>query len=82
MPSGDAATVRTIERDYCSCSIAKAGDNVAVSLQGIDAGHVMPGGMLCHPDFPVTVASSLELKVLVLDIVTPILVGSQVSNPT
>ncbi|KAG1361231.1 HBS1-like protein [Cocos nucifera] len=78
MPSGDIATVRTIERDYCSCSIAKAGDNVAVSLQGIDGGHVMPGGVLCHPDFPVTVASSLELKVLVLDVVTPILVGSQV----
>ncbi|XP_019709511.1 uncharacterized protein [Elaeis guineensis] len=78
MPSGDIATVRTIERDHCSCSIAKAGDNVAVSLQGIDAGHVMPGGVLCHPDFPATVSSSLELKVLVLDIVTPILVGSQV----
>ncbi|XP_038971060.1 HBS1-like protein isoform X3 [Phoenix dactylifera] len=78
MPSGDLATVQTIQRDYCPCTIAKAGDNVAVSLQGIDAGHVMPGGVLCHPDLPVTVASSLELKILVLDIVTPILVGSQV----
>ncbi|KAJ6814759.1 HBS1-like protein [Iris pallida] len=78
MPSGDVATVRSIERDSSSCSIARAGDNVAVSLAGIEWGHVMPGGVLCHPDFPVTLATTLELKILVLDITTPILIGTQV----
>ncbi|XP_072995549.1 uncharacterized protein [Typha latifolia] len=78
MPSGDLGTVRAIERDSCRCNLARAGDSVAINLQGIDVGHLMPGGVLCHPDFPVTVAYRLELKILVLDIITPILVGSQV----
>lgn len=80
MPLREVATVRSIERDSCLCSVARAGDNVAVSLQGIDVVHVTPGGVLCHPDYPVTVASRLELKILVLDIMGPILVGSKVEN--
>lgn len=78
MPSGDIGTVRSLERDSQPCSVARAGDNVAVSLQGIDGSNVMAGGVLCHPDFPVSVAKHLEVKVLVLDVTTPILVGSQV----
>ncbi|KAL4603250.1 hypothetical protein ACB092_10G111500 [Castanea dentata] len=77
MPSGAVGSVRSLERDSQACTSARAGDNVAVSLQGIDAGNVMAGGVLCHPDFPVAVAKRLELKVLVLDITTPILFGSQ-----
>ncbi|PIA33085.1 hypothetical protein AQUCO_04200088v1 [Aquilegia coerulea] len=77
MPSGDLATVRSLERDSKPCDIAKAGDNVVVCLQGIDVSHVMAGGVLCHPDFPVAVATHLELKVLMLDVAVPVLVGSQ-----
>ncbi|RLM74729.1 hypothetical protein C2845_PM15G25510 [Panicum miliaceum] len=77
MPSGDLATVKTIERDSSSCNLARAGDNIAVGLQGIDPGHLVSGGVICHPDFPVHVASRLELKLLVLEITTPILVGLQ-----
>ncbi|RLM64284.1 HBS1-like protein isoform X1 [Panicum miliaceum] len=77
MPSGDLATVKTIERDSSSCNLARAGDNIAVGLQGVDPGHLVSGGVICHPDFPVHVASRLELKILVLEITTPILVGLQ-----
>ncbi|CAA6657939.1 unnamed protein product [Spirodela intermedia] len=45
---------------------------------GVDTASVTPGGVLCHPDFPVHVAASLELKILTLDVATPILVGSEV----
>ncbi|KAK1551184.1 hypothetical protein Q3G72_031599 [Acer saccharum] len=76
MPSGEVGTVRSIERDSRACEVARAGDSVAVSLQGID-GTVMAGGVLCHPDFPVSVATRLELKVLLLDFAMPILIGSQ-----
>ncbi|KAA3489818.1 HBS1-like protein isoform X2 [Gossypium australe] len=81
MPSADIATVRSLERDSQTCSIARAGDNVAINLHGIDGNHVIAGGMLCHPDFPVAFAKHLELKVLVLDGATPILMGSQASLP-
>ncbi|KAL6970673.1 hypothetical protein U1Q18_030367 [Sarracenia purpurea var. burkii] len=77
MPSGEIDTVRSLERDSQPCAIARAGDSVAVSLLGIHGSHVMPGGVLCHPDFPVSVAKRLELKILTFDIATPILVGSQ-----
>lgn len=78
MPSGELGTVRSLERDSQACSIARAGDNVGVTLQGIDGGHVMAGAVLCHPGFPVAFAKHLELKVLLLDVATPILIGSQV----
>lgn len=81
MPSGEIGVVRSLERDSKACGIARAGDNVAVSLQAIDASHVLAGGVLCHPDFPVAVANHLELKVLILDVTTPILIGSQVAPP-
>ncbi|KAB1669030.1 hypothetical protein ES319_1Z082800v1 [Gossypium barbadense] len=77
MPFADIATVRSLERDSQTCSIARAGDNVAINLHGIDGNHVIAGGVLCHPDFPVAFARHLELKVLVLDGATPILMGSQ-----
>ncbi|XP_021670172.2 uncharacterized protein LOC110657323 isoform X2 [Hevea brasiliensis] len=80
MPSADVGTVRSLERDSQACSVARAGDNVAVSLLGIDGNHVMAGGVLCHPDFPVSVAKHLELRVLVLDFATPILIGTQVTG--
>ena len=80
MPSGDIATVRTIERDSSTCNLARAGDNVAIGLHGIDPGHIVSGGVLCHPDFAVRIASHLELKILVLEITMPILVGLQVSG--
>ncbi|XP_057416476.1 uncharacterized protein LOC130711054 isoform X1 [Lotus japonicus] len=77
MPSAVAGTVRSLERDSNVCNIARAGDNVAVTLHGIDGSHVMAGDVLCHPDYPVAVAKHLELKVLVLDGANPILVGAQ-----
>ncbi|XP_062227132.1 uncharacterized protein LOC133925248 isoform X3 [Phragmites australis] len=82
MPSGDLATVRTIERDSSSCNLARAGDNISIGLQGIYPGHILSGGVLCHPDFPVSVASSLELKILVLEITMPMLVGLQKTGKT
>ncbi|KAM7513672.1 hypothetical protein LguiA_003255 [Lonicera macranthoides] len=62
MPTGEIGMVRSMERDSEPCSIARAGDSVAVSLQGIDPSRVMSGGVLCHPSFPVSVAKHLELK--------------------
>lgn len=80
MPFRDVATVRSLERDSQVYNAAKAGDSVTINLQGIDANHVMAGGVLCHPEFPVPVANHLELKVLILDNGIPILIGSQVPS--
>nr|GMC73947.1 HBS1-like protein isoform X1 [Ipomoea batatas] len=77
MPTREIATVRSLERNLQVCRSAKAGDNVTVNLQGIDGNRVMAGGVLCDIDYPVPVTNHLELKVVTLDISTPVLVGSQ-----
>uniref|UniRef100_A0A2P2LQN7 HBS1-like protein isoform X4 n=1 Tax=Rhizophora mucronata TaxID=61149 RepID=A0A2P2LQN7_RHIMU len=76
LPCGEIGKVRSLECNSQAHAIARAGDNVAVSLSGIDGSHVIAGGVLCHPDFPVAFVKHLELKVLVLDGATPILIGS------
>lgn len=78
MPSRVLATVRTLERDLEVCRSAKAGDNVTVNLNGIDGNQVLAGGVLCHQDYPVPVTNHLQLKVLTLDVSTPLVIGSQV----
>lgn len=77
LPSGDVGTVRSIERDSQPCSIARAGDNVAVTLQSVDGAFMMAGDVICHPEFPVAVADHLELKIRILEASVPILIGSQ-----
>lgn len=77
MPSKEIATARSLERDSQPCSIARAGDNVTVSLQGTEGNQVTAGSVICHPDYPVQVASYLELKIVVLEVATPIVIGSQ-----
>ncbi|CAI0438761.1 unnamed protein product [Linum tenue] len=80
MPSGEVGTIKSLERDSQSSAVARAGDNVTINLQGIDlSNNVMPGGVVCHPDYPVAVARHLELKVRALEeLAVPILNGSQV----
>uniref|UniRef100_A0A0V0IJM4 Putative ovule protein n=1 Tax=Solanum chacoense TaxID=4108 RepID=A0A0V0IJM4_SOLCH len=77
MPSREMATVRSLEHNSQVCNSAKAGDNVTVNLQGIDVNRVKAGDVLCHPEYPIAVTNHLELKILLLDIAVPILIGSQ-----
>lgn len=78
MPLGDVGTVKSLERDSRPCLVARAGDNVSIVLQGMDESKVMTGDVLCHPDFPVSVSSHFELRVVILDGSPPILIGTQV----
>lgn len=43
IPSREVVTVRSLERDSHLCNVARAGDNVTVSLQGVDANRVSAG---------------------------------------
>jgi elongation factor 1 alpha-like protein len=78
MPSGEIATVKSIELQGQQLKTARAGEGVDVGLNGIDPGMLAPGGVVCHPDYPVPVATRFEVQLLTLDIRTPILKGSQV----
>ncbi|KAI6680240.1 hypothetical protein NL676_034121 [Syzygium grande] len=70
----------SLERDCWPCAAARGGDSVVVVLVGIDTSLVISCWVLCHPDFPISIAKHVELKVPVLDGASPILIGSQGRN--
>jgi translation elongation factor EF-1alpha len=80
MPMGEAATVKSIEQEGTAIPVAFAGDSIDVGLTGVDPAVLETGGVLCHPDYPVQVATKIEARVLVLGISVPILRGAQVRS--
>ena len=78
-PSREVATVKSIMVDGKSAVVGRAGDNCDLLLTGIDSSAVHAGDVLSHPDFPVPLAVSFEVEVVVLDVVIPVLQGQQVT---
>ncbi|PSC70924.1 HBS1 isoform X1 isoform B [Micractinium conductrix] len=79
MPSGQPATVKSLEVDGKPASLARAGDSADVTLAGIDTSAVGAGSVVCHPDFPVPLVSKFEARVVVLEVPIPLLRGQQVT---
>uniref|UniRef100_A0A1D1ZPH7 Tr-type G domain-containing protein n=1 Tax=Auxenochlorella protothecoides TaxID=3075 RepID=A0A1D1ZPH7_AUXPR len=88
MPSGQAATVRTLGAEGAggvaaggsSPAALLAGSGVSLTLAGLDdPGSVGPGSIVCDPAWPVPAASAFRARVLVLQVPGPILPGQQVS---
>ncbi|CAI7833584.1 unnamed protein product, partial [Closterium sp. NIES-53] len=76
MPGAAVATVKALERDESPVAAAWAGESVDVGLQGVEANQLLPGGVLCHPDFPIPVATRVEARLLTLDLKIPLLRGT------
>ncbi|CAI7736685.1 unnamed protein product [Closterium sp. NIES-54] len=76
MPGAALATVKALERDESPVAAAWAGESVDVWLQGVEANQLLPGGVLCHPDFPIPVATRVEARLLTLDLKIPLLRGT------
>lgn len=62
-----------------AATLARASDSADLVLSGIEPNSAFAGAVLCHPDFPVHLASKVEARVLVLDISIPILKGHAVT---
>ncbi|CAI5966272.1 unnamed protein product [Closterium sp. NIES-64] len=76
MPGAAVATVKALERDESPVAAAWAGESVDVGLQGVEANQLLPGGVLCHPDYPIPVATRVEARLLTLDLKIPLLRGT------
>ncbi|CAI5468707.1 unnamed protein product [Closterium sp. Yama58-4] len=76
MPGSFQATVKALERDESPVAAAWAGESVDVGLQGVEANQLLPGGVLCHPDYPIPVATRVEARLLTLDLKIPLLRGT------
>jgi elongation factor 1 alpha-like protein len=74
MPSGETATIRSLEVDGEPSEWAVAGQNVVLNLANIDPIHLRSGDVVCHASAPITNISSFTCKVLAFDHLLPSMV--------
>ncbi len=57
MPMGEVSVVKSVQLHEETVKYAQAGDNVDITLQGIDAAAFRVGCVLCDPEHPVKVSA-------------------------
>lgn len=71
MPSGETATIRSLEVDDEPSDWAVAGHNVVLNLANIDPIHLRSGDVICRSSSPIQNISSFTAKVLAFDHLMP-----------
>jgi elongation factor 1 alpha-like protein len=66
--------------DDVAVQVAFAGDQVSVTLAGVDMQNVAVGYILCDPMQPIPVTSHFEARIVVFNIKVPITKGYSVSS--
>lgn len=78
LPHNEAAQVKALTIDDAAVQTAYAGDNVSVTLQGIEMQNVSIGDILSDPVNVVPVTSRFEARIVVFNIKVPITKGCSV----
>ncbi|GIC84754.1 putative translation elongation factor EF-1 subunit [Aspergillus udagawae] len=74
MPSGETATIRSLEVDGEPSDWAVAGQNVVLNLANIDPIHLRSGDVICRASAPIANITSFTAKVLAFDHLMPSMV--------
>lgn len=74
MPSGETATIRSLQVDDEPSDWAVAGQNVVLNLANIDAIHLRSGDVICRSSSPIPNITSFATKVLAFDHLMPSMV--------
>ncbi|KAL4788319.1 P-loop containing nucleoside triphosphate hydrolase protein [Aspergillus varians] len=74
MPSGETATIRSLEVDGETSDWAVAGQNVVLNLANIDPIHLRSGDVVCHASAPIPNITSFSCKVLAFNHLLPSMV--------
>ena len=61
MPAGLKATVKDLQVLGQSQKVAAAGDSVDIGLSGVEVSDLDPGSTLCHPAYPVHIATCIQV---------------------
>lgn len=77
-PQNEGAVIKGLIIDDVAVQVAFAGDQVSVTLAGIDMQNVAVGYILCDPMQPVPVTSHFEARIVVFNIKVPITRGYSV----
>lgn len=73
------ATVKALAIEEASQQVVFAGDQVAVTLSGIEMQNVGVGYILCDPQVPVPIASKFQARIVVFNVTVPLTKGFPVS---
>ncbi|OQE47367.1 hypothetical protein PENCOP_c001G02677 [Penicillium coprophilum] len=71
MPSGETATVRSLEVDNEPCDWAVAGQNVVLHIANIDPIHLRSGDVVCRASSPIPTITSFTAKILAFEHLMP-----------
>jgi elongation factor 1 alpha-like protein len=71
LPSGETATVRSLEVDGEPSDWAVAGQNVVLNIANIDPIHLRSGDVVCRPSSPISTITSFTAKVLAFEHLMP-----------
>jgi len=74
-PSRELATVKALAIEEVSQQTVFAGDQVSVTLSGIEMQNVSIGYILCDPQSPVQIASKFQARLVVFNVTVPITRG-------
>ncbi|KAK4872556.1 hypothetical protein RN001_014585 [Aquatica leii] len=77
-PSRESATVKGLAIEEVPHQSAFAGDQVSVTLSGIEMQNVSVGYILCDPQNPVQIASKFQARIVVFNVSVPITKGYSV----
>lgn len=74
-PNRESATVKSLSIEEASTTVGFAGDQVTVTLSGIEMQNVSVGNILCDPQKPVQVSSKFQARIVVFNVTVPITKG-------
>ncbi|XP_064382264.1 HBS1-like protein [Halichondria panicea] len=74
-PANEVATIKALSVSEGQSSWAAAGDQVILTLIGLDSAKVSIGSVLCSQDQPIRAVTRLEARVIVFNIDIPITIG-------
>ncbi|XP_075159400.1 translation elongation factor EF-1alpha (GTPase) HBS1 [Haematobia irritans] len=67
--------VKSLLIDELSQNTVFAGDQVTVTLSGVDINNMMVGSILCAPQHPIPVTTRFQARILVFNVKVPITIG-------
>lgn len=74
-PIREQAIVKQISIDEATTTAAFAGDQVTITLSGIDISTITIGSILCHPKEMVSIATHFQARIILFNVKVPITNG-------
>jgi len=79
IPPGESGIVKGISIGKKGAAFARAGDTIDVTVAVSDPSTIRAGAVLCQSNYPIHVASKFRARIMVLDVVVPLLHGQNVT---